>query len=1451
MIDKDYEEELIARFGEALSPLIDRFGYGGIDQIGILMARLRQDDPQAALYLLKISPSLIDRLLPHGEELILNVYELGNQMVPFGSVLTVRLLEMSPEILEKGDYQTLVKTASLAREVARENSATAVTLIQKSPDLLESIGFEGLEKIGLFSAAIARSSRTYSLKALEQSTSAVEVLLKTGGKGLVLTVYDLGMRLADEDWSNALEVVKRSPAVAEALVSQGNGPLLTGLYEQASRAASFGAGLTLTLLDTAPSLIEKIGPAGLEPIWGCALAMAAENPENAQSLFKESPDIVQGLLSRFSSLKVGEVYELGKDLARISSQLALGFLEKSVDLAERLDDENLKHLLDRAKEMAEASLAAAGAFLQNASALIDRVGVGGLDKIADWSIPMARQSFEAATRFLQKSPELIDRLGLDGVKTIGDFSALLAQESETSAIRLIEKCPSIIDGLLKIDGLSLIAEVCRLGGRIARTNARLAVSLLEGSSEIIGMAGFAGLEKVEELAHQVGLENWTAAVSLVEASPRIIKRVGFEGLERIAAVARKMARVNSYNAVNLLEKCPDLIDRLLHYGDQTLALHVYDLAGEAVSLGWRMASILLERSPEFLSSIGADGLEKLIDLVNKKAEKNLPVALGILDKGLAIMDRLGFEGLEIMSDLSSVVFKADQEGALSLLENGPLLIDRLENTMEGNVALAVYDLAAKVARTSPAVAMRLLEKSPEFLDWVGFEGFGRIAAFVENAAKADEEKALSFLKSDSPAFADFMENIPKGLELKTVKPVLSIYLKALLGRRVEIAEADMVYTDGQKIYLPRRIKEFQDREDNFALYKVSATHQEAHLEYGSFEFDLDRIGDSVERLRSLYGEKAGDDESDIDRFVQLFPEPDLARDLFNIMEDFRIEGLLKREYPALGKDITRMNLHKLSQRRPPKNMTNPKQRAVEMIGQSLMGGKTFDEPGDPAFPILQEALERAGFLERSGADVHDAARIAAELTIRLDREFKEPYRPAKPMAKPLDQDMVSRNIGSFGKTSQKIQERISRRESAGPIRPQDQPEAESGSEAETQPSQSRPGQDNIQQRPRPVGKDQRTFQGPVGGGKPESGGSDTEAEETGRVGEVMKFDSPEKIERLLKAAYREQGITPKEIERRLESLYQNEIYLFLHNLEASLDKKTELQSERGTSLYPEWGEDIQEYRGNWARVREQTLAGKTPDFYRETLDRYAGLLKKIRREFQILKPEGFVKLKRQYDGDDIDLDAVVEYWVDRKAGLSPGENNYTLTRKKRRDIAVAFLIDMSRSTKGATIEREKESLIIMSEALHEVGDSFAVFGFSGDNRDNVDFYRIKGFDDPYDDPVKKRISAITDRFENRDGTAIRHTVTKLRRRPERTKLIILLSDGKPVDKEYTGLYAIEDTRMALKEAQHFGIKTFCITVDRTAAEYLPRMYSHSSWTVIDDVIRLPEKITRIYRGLTA
>jgi len=1448
--DEDHENEIVSRFGDALFPLINRFGYEGIDSIGILMARLRQEDRQTALYLMEKSPSIIERLISYGEDLVLNVYSLANQMIPLGALLTVKFLEMSPRIMEKEDYETLVKTAALMAEVADVHAATAVSLIEKTPDLIEAIGFDGLEKVAGFIAAIADSSWTYALKAVENCLSNIDQLNELGGKTLALAVYDLGRSMAADDWNCGLEFVGKSPVIAEKLFAQGSGAHLFDLFEQAGQAVPFNARLILNLLEAAHRLIDRLGPNGLDSIRRCAMVMAADNWEKAVTLIKESPDIVDDLMAHITPNQAVEIYELGGELAGLGSEIALLFISGSGRLVGQSHYPSLKPLADTAKEIAAFSRKASEAFLRVAPALLERIDLEGLRKVVELIVPIARESWETASQLFLKSPELIDRLGLEGLRLIADFSAFLARESWSTAVQFLDRCLPILDEVLKLGNASLIFDVCRIGRRAAQTNARLAVSLVSRSPEIIKMKGFEGFEKVEELALQMGPESWTSAVSLVEASPSFLERVDCKDLEQISAVARSLARENSFAAVSLLEKGPVLIDRLLISGNKSQAIHIYDLVGEAAQSNWRLATPLLEKSPELLSKLGAEGLEQLFALIIQTTKVNGQLATRLLDLSPIMLDQIGFEGLEIVTGLISSLAGSDWMAALSVLEKSPLLIDRLGHNKDWTMVSKVYDLAAKVAHISPAVAMKLLEKSPDFLDWLGLEGFGKLAAFLENTAREDEEKALSFLAGDFPVFSDFMENIPKGLELKTIKTILSNYLKALLGRRVEGDEAGRVYTDGKKIYLPGRIREFQEQDDNFTYYKVSATHQEAHLEYGSFEFDLGRIEDCIKRIGSLFGIKAIEGESDIERFVGLFPEPDLARDLFNLMEDWRIEKILIREYPALGEEISRMNIHQVSKRSSPQKMTNPKQRIVEMIGQSLMAGKPFPDIDDQTLAVLKTALEGARALEQPTADVHMAARTALELYLMIHERFKESYRPVKPMSKPLDQDKVAQNIGSFGKTSQQIQDRIQGRQSAGSNRPKVQPEAESGSEGETQPTPSRPGMENIQQRSHPAGKEQRTFRGPAGGGKQESGDPDPEAEETGRVGEAMKFDSREKIERLLRALYQEKGITPKEIERRLESLNQNEIYLFLHNLEASLAKKTELQMERGTSLYPEWGEDINDYRPNWARIREQTLAGRSLAFYRQVLDKHAGLLKKIRREFQMLKPEGFTKRKRQYDGDDIDLDAVVENWVDRKVGLSPSEKNYTLHQKKKRDIAVAFLVDMSRSTKGATIELEKEALIIMSEALNEVGDVFAVYGFSGDNRDNVDFYRIKTFDDPYDQQVKKRISAIEDRFENRDGTAIRHTISKLRRRAERTKMLILLSDGKPVDKEYSGTYAIEDTRLALKEARQYGIKTFCITVDRTAAEYLPRMYSHSSWTVIDQVNKLPEKITRIYRMLT-
>jgi hypothetical protein len=74
-----------------------------------------------------------------------------------------------------------------------------------------------------------------------------------------------------------------------------------------------------------------------------------------------------------------------------------------------------------------------------------------------------------------------------------------------------------------------------------------------------------------------------------------------------------------------------------------------------------------------------------------------------------------------------------------------------------------------------------------------------------------------------------------------------------LGYRIEIVEArGAATTDGERIFLPGRVKEFKEEDTNFMLYKVLATHEEAHLEYGSFDFELMRVRDVVGRIEGKY-----------------------------------------------------------------------------------------------------------------------------------------------------------------------------------------------------------------------------------------------------------------------------------------------------------------------------------------------------------------------------------------------------------------------------------------------------------------------------------------------------------------------------------------------------------------------------------------------------------------------
>ena len=267
-------------------------------------------------------------------------------------------------------------------------------------------------------------------------------------------------------------------------------------------------------------------------------------------------------------------------------------------------------------------------------------------------------------------------------------------------------------------------------------------------------------------------------------------------------------------------------------------------------------------------------------------------------------------------------------------------------------------------------------------------------------------------------------------------------------------------------------------------------------------------------------------------------------------------------------------------------------------------------------------------------------------------------------------------------------------------------------------------------------------------------------------------------------------------------------------------------------------------------LRELEVSPHDDDFVRDTLIKYRGLTAHLRRTFEALRGEDKL-LKKQPYGDNVDIDALVEAWADTTMGMEMPERLFTKMHKLERDIAVMFMVDMSGSTKGWINDAEREALVLLCESLETLGDRYAIYGFSGMTRKRCEVYRVKRFDEDYSDAVRNRISGIRPRDYTRMGVTIRHLCHLLNQVEARTKLLITLSDGKPDDYDtYRGAYGIEDTRQALIEAKRDGIHSFCITIDSEARDYLPHMYGAVNYAVIDEVRKLPLKVSDIYRRLT-
>lgn len=319
------------------------------------------------------------------------------------------------------------------------------------------------------------------------------------------------------------------------------------------------------------------------------------------------------------------------------------------------------------------------------------------------------------------------------------------------------------------------------------------------------------------------------------------------------------------------------------------------------------------------------------------------------------------------------------------------------------------------------------------------------------------------------------------------------------------------------------------------------------------------------------------------------------------------------------------------------------------------------------------------------------------------------------------------------------------------------------------------------------------------------------------------------------------------VDNPVHSVYKTEFIQSLGLMEISADVKTYDFS------YPEWDEYHKRYKPDFCKIVYSRHVETNESYTSKVLrDKQKEIVKMTRNAERYLS-DYFVK-KRLSDGDEPDLDAVVEAFIDIKTGNSPSENLYMSKRKKSKDIAILVLTDCSLSTDGYNNNRrilnvEMDSLLMSGEVWNSFDLLFQIDTFSSRTHSQCFYSTFKAFHENWNQ-VKTRIGSMESSGYTRIGAALRHATFQLENVKADTKWLLLLSDGKPNDFDtYEGNYGIYDIRKAIREAEQKNIHTSAIAIDSSAKYYLPKMFGINGFTILQHPNELPEALTKFYINL--
>jgi hypothetical protein len=1022
-----------------------------------------------------------------------------------------------------------------------------------------------------------------------------------------------------------------------------------------------------------------------------------------------------------------------------------------------------------------------------------------------------RQSFLKLTR------ELV-RLPLDQSAAALETSAAIGSVSLRTGIEFLRAAPEAAEVLHAAE----LRSWGELGRKLAMSDVETAITFFaEGVGNLKDLPESVRTSLFQLCSRQITLST-SIAVDTFRNAPTLAQSISTpERLVTVLDVAAEISRRSAKHSAEFLKQTPEVIHGLNKFKSTEVTQRGIDLASEFAARAGGIAADAWAALPPALANLNAPDALRLLDHTISFLERGGGSALQVLLTGGEILRTLP-EIFELWVELLWTVARHGNASLIAFVRSSSRFVRglgvELNHERRNELAARVISLTREIATVDGEAALACFRSSAMALRTVSIEQFEQWARQGLASHNKDARARRSYFALETRGSYDALRSESTGLSLENVKHLLVLYIEGLTGHEVEISPLTAVplesrIADGRTIHLPSVVAEFGDDELDFRLYKVLAAHAAGQIEFGTYERGTAELRAVYFSIRETYA-----------------PENIDARDAFAVPDEMVGQTFLSvpgaGESPgALGTDKNvcptdvdyRHVLHLFPEpqlaRRIFGTLENSRiDRRLRLkyrgLARDLDLIREYLRRGRPSVTELPASLLPFELLFQStllGGATENARQYYGQIVSELETVVAEYL--SSPTARVADSLMATSRVYSLFQT-------IEPDDSVQEVEIQEEP-----SESEDENSIATESFNRSQSEQSPQRRDARelfnSWNDPDGDGEPDE------------LADAEAWSEAELPEQMI-----EEG----------EVAYN----------------------------YDEWDRELTDHRIGWCRVVEKHVKQGDRIFVEQTRERHKGIISSIRHQFQLMKPEDLLRVTNELDGEEYDLNAVVDHVIDRRAARVGGghqsERLYMKRLRRRRDVAVSFLLDQSSSTARTIgrhplqpytrpgrriIEIEKEGLVLMSEALEAVGDTYSINGFTSEGRRNVKFYIVKDFDEKYSDEVKQRIGGITFQNNTRLGAAIRHAAAKLSKQEARTRLLIVLSDGRPYDHDYgDARYAREDTREALRQAKNAGITPFCITIDRESEAELRDLYGEIGYTIIDDVLTLPERLPGIYRRLT-